>query len=293
MGPSSLPHRPSSACAMHGSSPGGFGFSSVLANPVFSFDSPSRSSASPATPPASTSGAAGSQQQHGQPATQHAALLQRVALQQSQQAQEQHHWHVDVVLACHDAELAGVKESVGKLEAAQEATATLAEGTAMHVASLDDRIRVLEYGQPYFAAGSLSGTGAGPAADVAQQDEPDLEATLSRGMGRAPAVPDAEAADAGASGATAGAGSDVPQAPCRISTLEAASVKQQEAIDSMRMHAMQLQAELHQVGCACGSWLQSVNTSVLRRSQQSMCAAQYAVHHFILRVQLHCPSPCL
>lgn len=196
-------------------SPGGF--SSVLANPVFSFDSPSRSSASPGTPPVSASGAAGDTPQQQQQAPQPAALLQRIAQEHAQQAQEQHTWHVDVVLASHDAELAGVKETVSKLKAAQEATATLAEDTAMHVVSLDDRIRVIEHGQPFFAAGGLSsGAPAAPSAPAYHADptthpeKPDLEATLSRGMGCSSlsnAAPDA-APDAAPAAAAAGSTGD-------------------------------------------------------------------------------------
>lgn len=237
---------------MHGS-PGGF--SSVLANPVFSFDSPSRSSASPPTPPVTASGATGDQQspagpfQHGQPAAQQHTLLQQVAQQQAQQAQEQHHWHVDVVLASHDAELAGVKEAVSKLEAAQDATENIVQDTSMHVASLDDRIRVLELGQPSFSAGGLSAAYPTPAAEGAQQDGPDLEATLSRGMGHPATAPDAAAAAGSADGAAAAAveAGHEAHASNRIRSLEAASAKQQGDIEGMRLHTMQLQADLHQV----------------------------------------------
>jgi hypothetical protein len=177
------------------------------------------------------------------------ALLQQVAQQHAQQAQEQHHWHVEVVLASHDAELAGVKEAVSKLQAAQDATASIVQDTAMHVSSLDDRIRVLELGQPFCAAGGLSAASAAPAADSVQQDGPDLEATLSRGMGHSATAADASAGASNADRAAAAAmqpGHEV-QACDRISKLEAASAKQQEDIEGMRLHTMQPQADLCQV----------------------------------------------
>jgi hypothetical protein len=154
---------------------------------------------------------------------------------------------VDVVLACHDAELAGVKEAVSKLEAAQDATSAIMQDTAMHMSSLDDRIRVLELGHPSFSAGGLSAASAAPAADSAQQDGPDLEATLSRGMGHPDTAADAAAGAVSADGAAAAAVQAGHEASNRIGSLEATSLKQQEDIEGMRVHTIQLQADLHQV----------------------------------------------
>lgn len=110
----------------------------------------------------------------------------RTAQQEQQQA---HHWHVDVVLASHDAELAGVKEAVAGLEASHQAAVVFAEETVMHVASLDDRLRALEHAQlatPSAAGLAPTGMSDAHAGDSSsQQQDPDLEATLSRGIGAA------------------------------------------------------------------------------------------------------------
>lgn len=253
---------------MHGASPGGF--SSVLANPVFSpMQSPE--SAGPGAPVAAPSGAEQlkAQQQRSPSPSQRSSLLQAAAQQQAQQAQEEHHWHVDVVLASHDAELAGVKEVVSRLESAQQAASAIAEDTALHVSALDDRLRALELSYPVsstpaaFGAGAASGPVAvsmqGPLQHPVDSDK-DLEATLSRGVG--PSGPASSAQGSSASGSASAwrhpahdfaailekLTVDATHTSSRMTALEEASAKQQREIQSMCNHIMQLQDDLHQVG---------------------------------------------
>lgn len=155
----------------------------MLANPVFSPQSPARPSAAA---PVLTTGP--EDQLHGelQPPQQQQASTHKAA---QQQGQDQHHWHVDVVLASHDAELAAVKDAVTKLEHAQEATAALADNSAMHVASHDHRIQALEDAWAAVAVDSMAASDlSAVAVDSLPCRDRGLEATLSRGVAPAAAA---------------------------------------------------------------------------------------------------------
>jgi hypothetical protein len=245
----------------------------VLANPVFSpIQSPE--SASPGAAPAAASGEeqlSKAQQQRSPSPSQRSSLLQAAAQQQAQQAQEEHHWHVDVVLASHDAELAGVKEAVSRLESAQQASSAIAEDTALHVSALDDWLRALEHSYP--VASGLAVYGAAVVADSApvagstqgpldhtDDCDTDLEATLSRGVGLSGPAPCAESTSASSALPASSRPAhdfaailekltvDATHTSSRMTALEAASAKQQQEIESTRSHAMQLQGDLHEVG---------------------------------------------
>lgn len=189
----------------------------------------------------------------------------------AQQAQVQHllqqgqDWQVEVVLASHDAEIEGVKEAVSRLEAAQEASMRLAEDTAMHVASLDDRVRALEH-RPLHTFAAASGSDAGAVAasgGSSPQHGSNLEATLSRGVGAAAASSSqhhggdssvaANSPPACHSQLTAeyeghlAEGLHASSMADRVTMLEAAAVKHQQDMDTMRTGTTQLHAELHQV----------------------------------------------
>lgn len=195
--------------------------------------------------------------------------MQQAAQQHAQQVQEQHHYHLDVVLASHDAELACVKDAVSRLESAQHVTASVAEDTALHTASLDDRLRVLEHGWPALVAATSASAAPGPAPPLRaavddclqehpQQDSTDLEATLSRGIACTTGEAQADRQDISAAGClpSAEAGSPADSAAdsssepataeglshlhARVASLESASARQQQDIQH-------LQAELHQV----------------------------------------------
>lgn len=154
----------------------------MLANPVFSPQSPARPSAAAAS---LTTGLEDQMHAELQPSQQQQAAPHKAA---QQQGQDQHHWHVDVVLASHDAELAAVKDAVTKLEHAHEATAALADNSAMHVASHDHRIQALEDTWAAVAVGSMAASDLSAVAGSLPCSDPGLEATLSRGVAPAAAA---------------------------------------------------------------------------------------------------------
>lgn len=168
--------RPTSASALSTTvQPSLGGFSSVVANPVFSPQSPAQSPA----PDASPAGESACDNHHNQRRPSTACALP--PLDSATQVQEHRHWHVDVVLASHDAELASVKDAVLRLDFAQRTAATYAEETSLHLASLDHRLQVLEHG--IYSTSSASPVGHLDRDEHQEDNKPSLEASLSKGIG--------------------------------------------------------------------------------------------------------------